>query len=474
MNQKIIGQNIRLVTTLPCRRMWPDISATSAAVKTGSAAARHIIGTMIAIAMLVCLVAPAGAQTVANTANVNTTYGGASTSGPLNMGQIFQVNGAGIEVFQLGFFDYQNHPLASSHTVTLFTNQTAIASVTIPAGSSATLLDGYLFEPLSTPIYLPAGSYTVLAYGVDGSDPYGEGSQGNVGFNGSANLTAVNTCYDFTADGSPDYPNGDDVNTGWSVTWGDPGADASFTYTNVPPPTGIWTGFGADNNWSTAGNWNSAPVFPTALTFAGSTQLTNNNDNTGITVDGITFDAAAGAFVLGGNDITLSGNLGFNGNPATPVTQTINLNMAWSTDVTIDTPTNGNLTLNGAITSGNNLFKLDAGTLNLVGTNAVESMDIDGGTNIITGNATLNGNGVGYDRSYLGDGDTINGCNGTLRHLSPGRAFSVTGNFNDSFVIGRDSGSGTVIQNGGVFTFNCNQTGICGRSRQQPWLTVGI
>jgi hypothetical protein len=101
------------------------------------------------------------------------------------------------------------------------------------------------------------------------------------------------------------------------------------------------------------------------------------------------------------------------------VTQTINLNMALSTDVTIDTPTNGNLTLNGAITSGNNLFKLDAGTLTLVGTNAVESMDINDGTNIITGNTTLNGNGVGYDRSYVGNGHVgdvgaIANCDGTL------------------------------------------------------------
>ena len=108
------------------------------------------------------------------------------------------------------------------------------------------------------------------------------------------------------------------------------------------------------------------------------------------------------------------------------------------------------------MTSGNNLFKLDAGTLALAGTNAVESMDIDGGTNIITGNTTLNGNGVGYDRFYLGDGDTIANCSGTLI-IQPGAAFSVTGNFYDSFVIGRDSGSGTVIQNGGILTFNCNQ-----------------
>ena len=75
-------------------------------------------------------------------------------------------------------------------------------------------------------------------------------------------------------------------------------------------------GVGANNNWSTGGNWNTAPNFPTELTFAGTTRLMNTNDLTGITVNSITFDAAAGAFVLGGNAITLDGNIGFNGNPA--------------------------------------------------------------------------------------------------------------------------------------------------------------
>ena len=70
------------------------------------------------------------------------------------------------------------------------------------------------------------------------------------------------------------------------------------------------------------------PSFPTGLTFAGITGLTNDNNLTNITVSGLTFGAAAGAFVLDGNGITLAGSIGFNGNPAAPVTQTVNLNMA--------------------------------------------------------------------------------------------------------------------------------------------------
>ena len=434
---------------------------TIPAVLRGSA--RRIISSLA----LALLSASASAQTVGFTANTAAEqYGTYQTDngGLLNIGRAMTVSGSGIEVLELGVFDYQGEPLAAAHTVTLFdSTQTPVASVTVPAGTVAPLINAFRFAPLGTPVFLPAGNYSILAYQMTASDPYGNGNA--PGFNGGGNVSPGNGIYDFTADGSPDYPNGGDVNQGWSTTDGEEFAAVSFTYTNVPPATGIWTGGGADNNWSTAGNWNGLPIFPAEVTFAGSTRLVNTNDNTGITVDGITFDSAAGAFVLNGNDITLAGSIGFSAdgiglsaNPPAPVTQTVNLNMALTTDVTIDTPTNGNLTLNGAITSGNDLFKLDAGTLTLVGTNAVESMDINGGTNIITGDTTLNGNGVSYDRFYLGDGDSIANCSGTLI-IQPGAMLTVTGTFNDAAVIGRDSGSGTVIQNGGTFTFNPDNNG---------------
>jgi autotransporter-associated beta strand protein len=224
-----------------------------------------------------------------------------------------------------------------------------------------------------------------------------------------------------------------------------------------PISTGLWTGGGVNNDWSTGGNWdhNIVPVFPIGLTFAGNTQLVNINDLAGITANGITFDAAAGPFVLSGNKVTNSGSIGFNGNPANPVTQTVNLNVAFSASQTIDTPTNGNLILAGAVTSAHDLTKIDAGTLTLGGTNAIESLDVDGGTNVVTGNTTIVGNSGGgnYDRLYVGDGDVVPGCNGTLV-IQPGAVLTATGNFNDTFVIGRDGGTGTVIQNGGTLTFS--------------------
>ena len=215
--------------------------------------------------------------------------------------------------------------------------------------------------------------------------------------------------------------------------------------------TGLWTGGGANNNWSTGGNWdqNAVPFFPIGLTFAGSTRLVNTNDLSNITASGITFDEAAGAFVLGGNSITNTGSIGFNGNPATPITQSVNLGMTFTANVTLDTPTNGNLTLGGDLASINGLVKIDAGTLSLGGTDTFAGYSINGGTNIITGNTTINGTGGFF---YVGDGGSVSLCKGTVV-IQPGAALSITGSFGDDGVLGRDGGSATVVQNGGTFTF---------------------
>ena len=131
------------------------------------------------------------------------------------------------------------------------------------------------------------------------------------------------------------------------------------TWADVVSPgissAGIWDGGGADNNWSTAANWdnNVVPVFPSPLTFAGSTRLNNNNDLTGISASSITFDAAAGAFVLNGNSLGLNGNISFSGVPLAPITQTINLPLTPSGNVILDTPTNSKVVINGNITGPN-------------------------------------------------------------------------------------------------------------------------
>lgn len=215
--------------------------------------------------------------------------------------------------------------------------------------------------------------------------------------------------------------------------------------------TGLWDGGGANNNWSTANNWdnNAVPIFPHAVTFAGSTRLNNTNDLSSITISGLTFDAAAAAFTLEGNDVTVSGGIGFSGNPASPVTQSVNFGLTFTSDQTINLPANGNLSLGGSITSGSVLVKAGLGTLTLGGfSDSFSSLFVNGGTNVVTGNVSIVGMGGG-SRFFIGDIGTV----GTLV-LQPGASLNVVGLFGDAGVLGRDSGSGTIIQNGGAFSFN--------------------
>ena len=133
----------------------------------------------------------------------------------------------------------------------------------------------------------------------------------------------------------------------------------------------IWDGGGANNDWGTAANWddNLVPSFPIALTFAGTNRLTPNNNLSSLTVNGITFDAAARAFSLGGNGISLGGNLGFNGNPSTLVNQCLYLDLALTGDRTFQTRSNGWLTVGGVISGSFGLTKENDGVLQLSATN---------------------------------------------------------------------------------------------------------
>ena len=420
--------------TLLGHPVGPVPTPVKAAVKTVAAANKFAM-KVLAIAGLISLAAPAGAQTLAFFNDpVATTLGGASGNPPaLNIGNTFHVTGAGITVYQLGTFDWQGDGLAEAHTVVLFHDQTVVGSVTVPAGTAAPLVGGFRLAPLAAPVILPAGDYAVVTYQMNANDPYGENNA--AGFNDGPSLSAGSGIYEFTT--GTGYPTN-------AVTDGYVFASASFTYVDS---TGVWTGGGADNNWSTAGNWTGLPSFPSVVTFAGTTRLANVNDFPGLTVNGLRFDPAAGAFVLSGNDVVLAGPIKYIANPLAPVTQTVNLNMTWGVDETIDTPANGNFAFGGAIT-GNGLTKTGNGTLTLGGANSITGLIINGGTNIITGNTTINGSG---GRFCVANANPL--YSGTLV-IQPGAALTITGSFVDNGVIGRDGGKGTVIQNGGTFTYN--------------------
>lgn len=67
-----------------------------------------------------------------------------------------------------------------------------------------------------------------------------------------------------------------------------------------------WTGGGANDNWSTAGNWTSLPTNDGSdqLVFSGTVGLTPFTD-VPWSLDELVFDATAGSFTLSGSDITV-------------------------------------------------------------------------------------------------------------------------------------------------------------------------
>jgi autotransporter-associated beta strand protein len=174
-----------------------------------------------------------------------------------------------------------------------------------------------------------------------------------------------------------------------SVSDGQLTTSSTFTVTVTQPvPTDrTWSGAGGNNNWSTGANWGgTAPLPSDPLFFAGTTRLTPNNDlPADLSFAGIQFNSAAGAFTLSGNRITLGGNITFSGNPASAVTQTINLDMLLSDNRTITTRSTGPITIGGIIddgASGFGLNKTGLGTLTLTGPNTFDGQ-------VTIGNGTL-------------------------------------------------------------------------------------
>ncbi|HEX9047018.1 MAG TPA: hypothetical protein VF988_08315, partial [Verrucomicrobiae bacterium] len=162
------------------------------------------------------------------------------------------------------------------------------------------------------------------------------------------------------------------------------GATASVASIQSLLPTGaasVWSGAGADNNWSTAGNWAStnAPAYNDSVVFAGSTQLTVNMDS-GNGLSSLTFSNNAGSFNITNAASTLTLNGGLTNNSANA--QTINVPVTMSTTQAICAASgdlifgqniynngnaitfagSGNITLNGMLTGSGGVVMAGAGT----------------------------------------------------------------------------------------------------------------
>lgn len=124
------------------------------------------------------------------------------------------------------------------------------------------------------------------------------------------------------------------------------------TLTDVARPTRVWDGGGADNNWTTAANWDYdlAPIAGDDLQFAGSTRLAPNNDFSSTSFKSISFNPGAGNFVIGGNAVTLSGAAAVTSN-AIAGTMTLSTNVTFTSAATITSTAGGTLVIAGTTTN---------------------------------------------------------------------------------------------------------------------------
>jgi autotransporter-associated beta strand protein len=230
----------------------------------------------------------------------------------------------------------------------------------------------------------------------------------------------------------------------------------------------VWLGDGTSNAWNfSTPNWDAGSG---ATAFVDGDPVTFNDTGSNIPAVNVTTNVATSLFNVtndtkdftfgGTGTITSSGGL-----------------IKWGTGaLTLNAPTNfgatlvlndGSLTLGGTSTVGGD-FNINFGNATLSGTNTFTGILNAGGggdvalsgTNAFSGIIATNGNlTVAGATSITGTGGTavwignLPGANSTLT-IEGGGSLAMTGSFNDAWVIGRDGGSGHVIQNGGTVTYS--------------------
>jgi fibronectin-binding autotransporter adhesin len=126
-----------------------------------------------------------------------------------------------------------------------------------------------------------------------------------------------------------------------------------------------WASAPADGTFSNAANWvaDSAPSNGDSLGFAESSITSLSDDIPDLSVDGITFNAAAGVYSIGGSDtLSLWGDITQNSGSA----QTITVPLYFSANDTVNLA-GGNLAISSAIGGNSGLTQTGAGTFTLSG-----------------------------------------------------------------------------------------------------------
>ena len=256
----------------------------------------------------------------------------------------------------------------------------------------------------------------------------------------------------------------------------------------------IWNGSGADDNWSTSGNWDSALTSGASLTFSGTTRQTNGN-NTLSAVGAVTFTSRG--WNITGSDVTLGGDMTFTsatggtGN----VVWGINTELTATRTIKVDAATGSTLDITGLISGSGGFIRGTGGTadgtlrLSNTANSFTGPVTLDGGTTEVTSLAN-----TGF-ASSLGQGGTItlgttaSNFSSNLSYIGTGstetnRAFalrfrqdaSVQGIANNSSSNGDLTFSSTaavaIINNNSTTDGSGNSTGILGFSGSSTGLTT--
>jgi len=219
-------------------------------------------------------------------------------------------------------------------------------------------------------------------------------------------------------------------------------------------------------------NWTSGVTVPAAggtyvvvsgdaLFFGTSTTTTLNNDLSGATYNGLTFNSGASAFTIGGNSFTLNGNITNN----SASLQTINNDMTLIGARTF-AATSGQLVFGGNITGNptGSWTLTPTNKITLGGTNNVTMsanfagllINAGSGGVDITGSTTISGAAGNQQSGYL----SVAG-NSTVT-VQSGGSFTINGTTNatPNSIIGQNAaGTSTLHVNGGSFTIG-SETGF--------------
>ena len=230
----------------------------------------------------------------------------------------------------------------------------------------------------------------------------------------------------------------------------------------------VWVGDGVSNTWNfSAPNWNAgggATAFvdgdPVTFDDSGSntpaidvpvnvstSHITVANDTKGYTIGGAGSVISSGGLLKSGPAaLTLSGTTSF-GSAISMQDGSLTLSGTSSVggELNIDF---GDVTLSGTNSFTGILSSGGGGTVVLSGTNSFAGLASTSTNFTVTGATTITG--TGGTAVWIGN---LDGADSTLT-IEAGGSLTMSGSFNDAWVIGRDGGSGRVVQNGGTITYN--------------------